>query len=148
MLYITGLYRQWSAGSAVVPPVVSDFHPGIGGQAGKRRRKLVVEIDGKEYAVSSEREAVAVLKRARDQVRAEVKAQVSAVTQAAQAPARAYLPPQQPHIEVHGYDELYDIVQPQVDRFRREIEAVFVQANLRMQEALAEQDDEDVLMLL
>jgi hypothetical protein len=150
VFYLTSLFVQWSDGQAViVVPPDTGFHPGIGGQAGKRRRrKLVVEIDGQEYTVATEREAVQVLRQARDRVRQEVKAQVAAIAQGAEQPTQAYLPPQQPHVIVHGDDELFSVVQPQLERFRREIEAVFVQANLRMQEALAEQDDEDIFLLL
>ena len=148
MLFITGLHRQWSDGQGVVvpPPAIPDFHPGIGGRPAKHRQKrLIVEIDGKEYVVASQQEAVTILRKAKETVKREIRQEVRQVQA---KPAKVPDLPEPPKIQVIGESPLRAVVEQQVGRFERDMNSIFVQANLRVQEVLAEQDDEDVLMLL
>ncbi len=144
-------FQGWgSVGAVVQPPAIPDFHTGpaggIHGRGAKRRlHKFALEIDGKLYPVASQQEAIAILRKARAEVKREVRHEIAEVKA---TPALTYQPPEAPQVQVLGESPLRAYVEQQVQHFQRDMDAMLAQADQRAREIEAEQDDEDVLLLL
>jgi hypothetical protein len=131
---------------------VSAYRETPAGRGRRRRRRYIVEVDGREFATDSAAEAVALLERAAELARvaaekaaeAQVERQLPRARITGRANPVTLTPP-----TVAGPPELA----PELERARARIDAAYAQAALEAELALLlklqqERDDEETLLLL
>lgn len=125
------------AGSQVTPA-----EPSVSGAAGGKRRRCVVEINGQMYFVRNEQEALALIDATRDEIKAEIKAESPKLVKVVHG--KPVAKPVKVRV-VTGSDTLKHHAAAVTQDLRGALKAMIDRLII---EAMQEQDDEDVLLLL
>jgi hypothetical protein len=137
---------QSSTASVVVPQ-------GGAGRARRRVRRVVVEIDGEDFIVNSEEEAIALLDKAKEEAEALAKVQVQRAAKAAVRKPRKVVADARktlavPTIKAPGLEEYVSKIMDDIrDTYASSMRTIEVAALLRKRDR-DEEDDEEILMLI
>ena len=136
--------------SSLVPVVVPQ---GGAGRARRRVRRVVVEIDGEDFIVNSEEEAIALLDKAKAEAEEVAKVQIQRAAKAAERKPRKVITDARktlvlPEIKAPGLEEYVSQVLSEIrDSYSSAMRTIEVAALLRKRDR-DEEDDEEVLMLM
>ncbi len=150
-----------SAGSAAVsgvavhsgPGAVEDTRPQGAGRPRRQVRRVVVEIDGKDFIVNSEEEAIALLDKAKEEAEALAKVQVQRAAKATVRKPRKVIADARktlavPTIKAPGLEEYVSKIMDDIrDTYASSMRTIEVAALLRKRDR-DEEDDEEILMLI
>ncbi len=150
-----------SAGSATVsgvavhsgPGAVEDTRPQGAGRPRRQVRRVVVEIDGKDFIVNNEEEAIALLDKAKEEAEALAKVQVQRAAKATVRKPRKVIADARktlavPTIKAPGLEEYVSKIMDDIrDTYASSMRTIEVAALLRKRDR-DEEDDEEVLMLI
>ena len=123
------------------------------GRSSRQRQRVVVEIDGEDFIAESPEEAQAILDQAKEAAEEKAKLAVERATKARTKPTRKVLADARkslelPEISAPGLDGYADEISRQIEGiYQSAIQTIEVAALLRKRE-LAEEDDEDILLLI
>lgn len=152
---------ELAAGSATVagvavhsgPGAVEDTRPQGAGRPRRQVRRVVVEIDGEDFIVNSEEEAIALLDKAKEEAEKAAKVQIQRAAKAAERKPRKVISDARktlvlPEIKAPGLEEYVSQVLSEIrDSYSSAMRTIEVAALLRKRDR-DEEDDEDVLMLM
>lgn len=150
-----------AAGSATVagvavhsgPGAVEDTRPQGAGRPRRQVRRVVVEIDGEDFIVNSEEEAIALLDKAKEEAEEVAKVQIQRAAKAAERKPRKVITDARktlvlPEIKAPGLEEYVSQVLSEIqDSYSSAMRTIEVAALLRKRDR-DEEDDEEVLMLM
>lgn len=150
-----------AAGSATVagaavhsgPGAVEDTRPQGAGRPRRQIRRVVVEIDGEDFIVNSEEEAIALLDKAKAEAEEVAKVQIQRAAKAAERKPRKVITDARktlvlPEIKAPGLEEYVSQVLSEIqDSYASAMRTIEVSALLRKRDR-DEEDDEEVLMLM
>lgn len=153
----TGALAAGSAsigGAAQNGEIVATQQPAGRPSKDRRRRRRVVEVDGRIYSVNSDDEAQQLLDTVRQQAEEKAEQAVKRAAQAAKRPARKVIADARkalvvPKIAAPGLEDYAERVVSEIaEAYASAMRSVEIAALLRKREQELEVDDEDVLMLI